>query len=559
MLNSILPTVAVIGAGYWGKNLVRVFHELGALKNVCDLNPEIHQGMQSLYPNVSFTFDFNEILKNKNIRAVAIATPAKEHHAMVKAALNAGKDVFVEKPLSLQVEEAQELLALAKAKKRILFVGHILHYHSAILKMKQMIANGEIGRIEYVYSNRLSLGKIRREENILWSFAPHDISLILNLVGEEPHFVDAVGSYFLHPNIADVTLSSLKFPSGVSAHIFVSWLNPFKEQRLVVVGTQGMMVFEDTLPVDKKLSLYPHTIQWENGSPCPTPAERVYVDISKTWVEPLSAECQVFLKSVQDRSAPLTTGEEGLRVLKVLDACQKSMTRKHAGVLTSRDNTSENFSGKKYFVHDTAHVDEGALVGNGSKIWHFSHILKGAKIGEHCVIGQNVNVDSAAVLGNNVKVQNNVSIYTGVTVEDDVFLGPSCVLTNVSNPRAQIVRHSLYEKTLIRKGATIGANATIVCGVTIGRYAFVGAGTVVTKDVPDYALVLGNPAKQVGWMSRHGHHLKIDKKNKGKFLCPESGFRYALKNGSLRCVDIHEDASLSEAQKVGKKSYREFK
>jgi UDP-2-acetamido-3-amino-2,3-dideoxy-glucuronate N-acetyltransferase len=184
--------------------------------------------------------------------------------------------------------------------------------------------------------------------------------------------------------------------------------------------------------------------------------------------------------------------------------------------------------------------------------------MKGARIGERCVIGQNVNVDGGTVIGNNVKIQNNVSVYTGATIEDDVFLGPSCVLTNVTNPRSQVIRHSLYEATVLKRGATIGANATIVCGVTIGRYAFVGAGAVVTKNVPDFALVVGNPARQVGWMSRHGHRLESD--SDGVMRCPESGYRYCESEpGVLRCLDLDEEAPLPSGLSVGSKSYRQIK
>jgi UDP-2-acetamido-3-amino-2,3-dideoxy-glucuronate N-acetyltransferase len=212
-----------------------------------------------------------------------------------------------------------------------------------------------------------------------------------------------------------------------------------------------------------------------------------------------------------------------------------------------------------YYVHPTAIVDEGAVIGRGAKIWHFSHIMKGARIGERCIFGQNVNVDAGVTIGNNVKVQNNVSIYTGTVIEDDVFLGPSCVLTNVTNPRSQINRHSLYEKTVIKRGATIGANATIVCGVTLGRYCFIGAGAVVTKDVPDYALVMGNPARQKGWMSRHGHMLKNADKE-GVYHCPESGFRYhEIQPGVLKCLDLAEDSPLPPELSKGAKTYDEFK
>lgn len=208
-------------------------------------------------------------------------------------------------------------------------------------------------------------------------------------------------------------------------------------------------------------------------------------------------------------------------------------------------------------VHATAVVDEGADIGAGTAIWHFAHICSGAVIGEGCSFGQNTMVAPGVTIGNNVKVQNNVAIYTGTTVEDDVFLGPSCVLTNVSNPRSQVSRRTLYEKTLIRRGATIGANATIVCGITLGRYAFVSAGAVVTKDVPDYAMILGVPGKQRGWMSRHGHPLK-EKDEEGNLVCPESKYRYQEQDGLLSCLDLGEEEPLPEDLAVGAKAYRQF-
>ena len=212
-----------------------------------------------------------------------------------------------------------------------------------------------------------------------------------------------------------------------------------------------------------------------------------------------------------------------------------------------------------YFVHESSYVDEGAEIGNGTKIWHFSHILRGAKIGDYCNLGQNVSIAGGTIIGNRVKVQNNVSVYEGTVIEDDVFLGPSCVLTNVTNPRSQVLRKSLYEKTLIRRGASIGANATVVCGITIGRYAFIAAGAVIAKDVPDYALMIGVPARQKGWMSRHGHVLK-DPDPDGIYACPESGLRYKeVEQGILRCLDLDEEASLPEALATGKVFYRELK
>jgi UDP-2-acetamido-3-amino-2,3-dideoxy-glucuronate N-acetyltransferase len=211
----------------------------------------------------------------------------------------------------------------------------------------------------------------------------------------------------------------------------------------------------------------------------------------------------------------------------------------------------------EYFLHDSSCVDENVKIGKGTKIWHYCHISSGAEIGEQCTIGQNVYIGDDVIIGNNVKIQNTISIYSGTVIEDDVFLGPSCVFTNVSNPRAQVKRRDLYERTLVRRGATIGANSTIVCGATLGRYCFIGAGSVVIRDAEDYALVVGNPGRRIGWMSRHGHRLIEEN---GTMICPESGFRYnEIEPGVLRCQDLSEDAPLPADLAVGKKPYREIK
>ncbi len=222
------------------------------------------------------------------------------------------------------------------------------------------------------------------------------------------------------------------------------------------------------------------------------------------------------------------------------------------------DKGQAGVSSQDYFVHETACVDQPCEIGAGTKIWHFCHIMKGAKIGERCILGQNVCIAGGVVIGSNVKIQNNVSVYAGTVVEDDVFLGPSCVLTNVTNPRSQIVRHDLYEKTVLRRGATVGANATIVCGTVLGRYCFVSAGAVVTRDVLDYALMVGVPARRVGWMSRHGHRLNHPDSD-GVLTCPESGLRYReVTPGVLRCLDLDEHAPLPESMRMGTRSYREY-
>ncbi len=210
-----------------------------------------------------------------------------------------------------------------------------------------------------------------------------------------------------------------------------------------------------------------------------------------------------------------------------------------------------------YQAHPTAVIDSGAQIGADTRIWHFAHICGKACIGDRCSFGQNTMVADEVIVGNNVKVQNNVAIYTGTIIEDDVFLGPSCVLTNVTNPRSQVVRRSLYEKTLIRRGATVGANATIVCGITLGRYAFIAAGAVVAKDVPDYGLVVGVPGRLAGHMSRHGHRLSFDAS--GRAVCPESGFTYEKSAAGVRCLDLDEDAPLPPELAQGKVGYDELK
>jgi len=278
------PHVAVVGSGYWGKNLVRNFHAINSLAAICESNSETLRALGEAYPGIKLVKTYQDVLDDPAIHAVAIATPAETHATLVREAILAGKDVFVEKPLCLLVDQGKELVALAQEKSKILMVGHLLWYHPAILKLKELIDSGELGQIRYIYSNRLNLGKIRREENILWSFAPHDISVILGLLGEMPSSIQTQGGNYLHQHIADVTVSMLSFPSGVKAHIFVSWLHPFKEQKLVVVGDRKMAVFDD-MEKTNKLLLFPHSIDWKGHNPVANKADAQPVSLDVT--EPL--------------------------------------------------------------------------------------------------------------------------------------------------------------------------------------------------------------------------------------------------------------------------------
>ncbi|UCE52907.1 MAG: Gfo/Idh/MocA family oxidoreductase [Desulfobacterales bacterium] len=536
------PLVAVIGCGYWGKNLIRNFHSLGALKLICDNNESILSEFKNQYNDVETCLALTDVLNCQDIEGVVISTPAETHFNLARESLLAAKNVFVEKPLVLREAEAEELIDLSKEKNKVLMVGHLLQYHPVFKKLKEMASSGKLGRINYIYSHRLNLGKIRREENILWSFAPHDISMILALAGEEPESVLTTGGNYLHQKIADVTTTHLDFPSGLRAHIFVSWLHPYKDQKLVVVGDRKMAVFDDTQPWRNKLLLYPHEINWQNHIPVPAKADPQKVNIPQD--EPLRQECQHFLDSISMSTPPLTDGNEGLRVLKILNASQLSLNNNGSKILLGETDNIQaiskviNFSTiqqnqgvklKDVFIHPTAVIDANVAIGSGTKIWYFSHVLSNSSIGKRCNIGQNVVIGPDVTIGNECKIQNNVSVYKGVTLEDGVFCGPSMVFTNIKNPRAEIRKMDQVRPTLVKKGATIGANATIVCGTKLGRYCFIGAGAVVNKNIPDHALVAGNPAKQIGWVCECGERLTDD------LDCFACGNRYQKKtNGLIR-------------------------
>jgi UDP-2-acetamido-3-amino-2,3-dideoxy-glucuronate N-acetyltransferase len=518
--------VAVVGCGYWGKNLVRNFHQLGRLRVICDIDRTRLEQLRLEYDGVAICDSYEELFLRKDIEGIVIAAPAVQHYSLAKRALEMGKDVFVEKPLSLHVEHAEELTQLARKAGRILMVGHLLQYHPAIQKLKSLIRDGALGKVQYVSSSRLNFGKLRTEENILWSFAPHDISAILYLLAEEPTSVAAHGGNYLNATVADVTLTSCDFASGVTAQIFVSWLHPFKEQKLVIVGDRQMAVFDD-METDRKLVLYPHQIEWIDRHPVARRSEGQVVSLPP--LEPLRLECLHFLECISTRQTPNTDGENGVRVLRILNASERSL-KNHGQAQQLEDTLLPS-----YFVDATARVDKPATIGAHTHIWHFSHVMAHCAIGENCNMGQNVHVASGVRIGNNVKIQNNVSLYSGVELEDDVFCGPSMVFTNVINPRSFINRKQEYKKTLVRRGATLGANSTVVCGVIIGEYAFVGAGAVVTRDVPAYALVVGSPARQIGWTCRCGVRLVLSEE---RAQCESCGQAYVLRNNLLALNEL---------------------
>lgn len=519
-------SIAVVGCGGWGKNHLRNWDEIGVLEAACDTSPSIRKKVHKNYPDIEVYSKFDDLLDESQVDALVIATPAPTHFDLVKKALKQDKHVLVEKPMAMNQQEGETLRDLSREKNKVLQVGHLLEYHPAFVKLHELVEQGDLGKIQYIYANRLNFGRIRTHGSALWSFAPHDLSMILRLLGTMPEEVTCSGEAYISDKVSDVTLTTLSFPGKIRAHIFVSWLHPFKEHRFTVIGEDKMAVFDDTKPWDDKLTLYPHSVNWVEGQiPEASKAEGETVAFEKG--EPLKLECEHFLECIRDDKTPKTDAESGIKVLKLLDSAESSLengSEKHEVEPPDEPpEETEPLESRQFFAHSTATIDDGADIGEDSKIWHYSHVMSEADIGKNCILGQNVFVGNHTSIGNNVKVQNNVSVYEGVILEDNVFCGPSMVFTNVINPRSEIERKDEFQETLVKEGATLGANCTILCGTTIGKYAMVGAGAVVTKDVPDNAIVTGNPASISGWVCECGETLSFEN---GTANCSSCDFTY---------------------------------
>lgn len=332
---SELPQIAVIGCGYWGKNLVRNFYALGALAMVCDTDVFSLENAKNLAPDIPRTTDISIPLESSHVDALVIATPAQTHKDLAIQALKHNKHVFIEKPLALTVEEGNVMCKVVEASSKIAMVGHLLEYHPCILKIKEMLTEGILGDLQYIYSNRLNFGKIRTHENALWSFAPHDIAVMLRLVGCMPKEVRCSGGNYITPSLADVTISCLNFDDYVRGHIFVNWLNPFKEQKLVVAGSEKMIVFNDVEPKNK-LKLYNQKIIVDKYLPQLKKGSAIDVEYSES--EPLKNECMHFLECILENKQPITDIYNGLRVLEVLESCQQSLQHNGESVILTCKN-----------------------------------------------------------------------------------------------------------------------------------------------------------------------------------------------------------------------------
>ena len=520
--------ICVVGAGRWGKNHIRTLKELGCLAAIVESDENTLRELRDTYPGVA---SFNSIRDavDEDLDGFIIATPAHTHFEIAKFLIDHRKHLLVEKPLALTAADARLLDTLARENGVNLMVGHVLLFHPAIRKIKELIQGGKIGRLQYIYSNRLNLGTVRTEENILWSFAPHDISVFQFLIGKQPLAVESRGGIFLQPGIHDSTLSILRYPNNVVGHIFVSWLHPFREHRLVIIGSKGMFSYED-FPAERRLLFYEKGIDVIEGEPKKREGPTEIIEYEPK--PPLTAELEYFAEHLDGRPIDIADGRNAVEILEILEKATASLLS--AEEQSAPGKTPNQGAGRQadYFVHPSSCVDDDVEIGAGTKIWHYSHVQSGARIGRNCNLGQNVNIGNNVRIGDFVKIQNNVSVYEGVELEDYVFCGPSMVFTNIPDPRSKYPQRGskFCRKTLVRQGASIGANATILCGNTIGRHAFIAAGAVVTKDVPDHALVVGVPATQGGWACECGEVLPGFK---DRVTCPRCKLTYKLHEGRL--------------------------
>jgi UDP-2-acetamido-3-amino-2,3-dideoxy-glucuronate N-acetyltransferase len=426
--------LGLIGCGKWGKNLAREFDNLGILYEICDINNPNN------FNHINFTLSWNKLLDDVDI--VCIALPAELHFKYAKKALLANKDVFIEKPMTLNSYDAKDLVNIAKKYNKIIMIGHILHYNPAIIKLKNLLKNEKIINIT---TNRFIIEEIN---NTLWDLASHDISLILSLCGNELENIKY---------ISNNTINKLMFTiNNIDININVSSSHPYKRQELIIICENSTIIFDD---IQKKL--------WYNNNE---------IDFDNTM--PLTNECKYFFKCCQNRMKPLTDGQEGLQVVRTLELIE--------------NNKSINLN---------TIIDKGCIIGKSSKIWHNSHITSDAIIGENCNIGQNCYI--AGIIGNNCRVQNNVNIYKGVKCGNNVFFGPNCTTTNDIYPRAKYLHHN-YIDTIIEDDVTIGAGVIIRCGIKLGKGCFIGCGSVIVKDCDEYGLYVGNPGKKIGIVNDKG-------------------------------------------------------
>jgi len=516
--------LALVGFGRWGRNHARVLNELSALALICDSDPSRLAEARSSYPGVATVSTLADVA-NSDVDGVVVATPAPTHAEAALLLLEHSKHVFVEKPLALTLAEGAKVVAFAEQTGRVLQVGHILEYHPVRAQIFELLESGTLGRLLSARLVRTNLGTIRDAEDVLFSFAPHDIAFALALAGRLPASVTAAGFDLLDRQMADTGTLVLDFdgPAKFKVQICVSWLEPKKEHRSLLVGSDGMLEWNDTKG-HRSLTLFRTELDRASG----VPAARLVgtEEIPLRDGEPLKLELVDFILAIKDGTVPRADARSGLDVLTVLEACRKSIKEGRKIMVEELE--------RDYFAHESAEVHPTAQVGAGSMIWHNCHIMKNSVIGRDVILGQNCFVAADVRIGDGTRVQNNVSVYAGVELAEDVFVGPSAVFTNVRYPRAFVSRKTEFEKTTVGRGATVGANATVVCGTTIGEFGFVAAGAVVTRDVPPHTLVEGVPAVRSGFMCRCGERLEFV--DVGDTACRRCGLEYRKSGPDLTLI-----------------------
>ncbi|MFZ5975451.1 MAG: Gfo/Idh/MocA family oxidoreductase [Bacillota bacterium] len=500
--------ICVVGGGQWGEIHIRTLHGMGCLRGIVECRESRLAELVGRFGGVKGHACIEDSL-GEQYDGYILATPTGTHFELGAALLREGKNVLIEKPFTLTSEHSQILVELARTHGCRLMVGHQLVFHPAIMKMHQLIEEGVIGKALYAYSTRLSFGIVHEQENVLWSFASHDIAVFNYLLGRMPCDIVADGGCFLKQGVDDMAAFTLTYHQSVKVHVFVSWLHPFKQHRLIIVGEEGMLAFEDSAS-DFNIYFHRKKIRWEE--------DRLLVrdegamPIRYDMGAPLRKELEHFVGNL-DSEITVCDGQSGHDTICLLEKISEKIVYRKTEVVRK--------GGTTFFAHESVFIEREVVIGTNTKIWHFSRVQKGARIGSGCTIGQNVFIDANVRIGNSVRIENSVSLYAGVELEDHVFCGPGVVFANEKTPRCRHPRDAEgFGKTVVRIGATIGANATIICGNTIGRFAFVAAGAVVTTDVLDHELVMGVPARHAGWVCECGGRLS------GSLICGRCGKCY---------------------------------
>ncbi len=518
--------VCVVGAGRWGRGHVQALQELGYLEGIVEPDAVTRAELTRLHPSVQLFATLDDALV-EDFDGFTVATPAETHYNIGRRLLSRKKHVLIETPLALTSEEALHLKTLAEQHHVHLMAGHTLLFHPAIQRITTLIDKGTIGPLQYMHSHRIAPEAQRPGKHGLWGFSPNDLAVFQFLIGRYPSTVMGHGGAPGRPGEYNTTVTMLTYPNGVMAHSFVSWLHPVRSHRLVVVGVKGMLLYDEAV-TGGKVFFYEKSLNWISGEPIPEEEPTAVFPCADT--PSLVAELQYFVEHFDARTSPsVNNPQSAVDVLEIIESAARCETKNSAYNGKQRQETT-------YQAQTTSIVEPGASIGEHTQIGHFSHIQAHAQIGAKCTLGQNVHIGEHVQIGNHVKIQDNVTLFEGVELEDYVYCGPSMVFTNVIRPRSKHPRRGrgMYEKTLVRTGASISANATILCGITIGRYAMVGVGAVVTTDVSDYALMMGAPAQRVGWVCECGEVLAD---SDDKAVCRQCGLHYQCKNGQLFPVE----------------------